>query len=151
MWRAILLFMLGILCAALFVAAVSVYAFHDVDKEQIGHWNEAFAALCIEGVIFTLIVGGGVALLALLGRYVFHLAGYYPRLKLVFFLGVAVTLLQYLWDFVSRVALPQLADASLSAFLVIAIVLCSTVFVRDAFRQMKLSQGGKDRVRVDLT
>ena len=58
MWRAILLFMLGILCAALLGAAVSVYLFHDVDRDQIGHWNEAFAGLCIEFVLFTLIVGG---------------------------------------------------------------------------------------------
>jgi len=142
MWRAILLFMLGILSAAFFVAAVSVFAFHDVDKEQIGHWNEAFAALCTEGVLFTLIVGGGVAVLTFLGRHLFHLSGYAPRLKVVFFLGVGITVLQYPWDFVSRVALPKLADASLSAFLVIAIVLCSIVFVRDASRQMKLGQGG---------
>jgi hypothetical protein len=63
-------------------------------------------------------------------------------LKVVFFLGVGITVLQYPWDFVSRVALPKLADASLSAFLVIAIVLCSIVFVRDASRQVKLGQGG---------
>jgi hypothetical protein len=143
MRRAILLFMLGILCAALFVAAVSVYAFHDVDKEQIGHWNEAFAALCTEGVLFALIVGGGVAVLTLLGRHLFHLSGYSPRLKLVFFLGVGVTLLQYPWDLVSRVVLPKLADASLSVFLAIAIVFCSIVFVRDAFRQRKLVQARK--------
>jgi hypothetical protein len=140
MRRAILLFMLGILCTALFVSAVSVYAFHDVDKEQIGHSNEAFAAQCTEGVLFTLIVGGGVAVLTLLGRHLFHLSGYTPRLKLVFFLGVGATLLQYPWDFVSRGALPRVADASLFAFLVVAIVLCSIVFVRDAFRQRKLGQ-----------
>lgn len=138
MWRALLLFMVGIFGAALFVSAVSVYALHDVDKEQVGHWNQAFEALCTEGVLFTLIVGGGVAVLTLFGRYLFHLNGYSPRLKLVFFLGVGVTLLQYPWDFASRVALPKLADASLSAFLVFAIVLCSIVFIRDASRQMKL-------------
>lgn len=130
--------MLGILCAATFIAAVSVYAYHDVDKEQIGHWNETFAAQCIEGVLFTVTVGGGVAVLTLLGRQLFHLSGCFPRLKVVFLLGVDVSLLQYPWDFISRAALPRLADAALSAYLVVAIVLSSIVLVCDAFRQRKL-------------
>ena|ERR1700722_2504274 len=135
MGRAILLFMLGILGTALFSAAISVYVFHDVDKGEIGHWNEAFAGLCIESVIFTLIVGGGVAILTLIGRPLLRLSNYSPRLKLVFSLGVGITLLQYPWDFVSRLALPNLADASLSAFLIVAIILCSAVILRDTFRQ----------------
>jgi hypothetical protein len=49
--------MLGIFCTALFVAAISVYIFHDVDHDKIGHWNEAFAGLCVESVSFTLIIG----------------------------------------------------------------------------------------------
>jgi hypothetical protein len=75
MLRAILLLMLGVFCTALFSAAISVYIFHDVDKDKIGHWNEAFAGLCAESVLFTVVVGGGVALLTLLGRHLFHLKG----------------------------------------------------------------------------
>ena len=63
MWRAILLLVLGVFCTALFSAAITVYMFHDVDKDMIRHWNEAFAGLCTESVLFTVVVGGGVALL----------------------------------------------------------------------------------------
>lgn len=132
--------MLGIFSTALFSAAISVYVFHDVDKNKIGQWNEAFAGLSIEGVLFTVMVGGGVAVLTLLGRHLFHLRGYSPRSKLVFSLGIGVTLLQYPWDFVGRTAFPKFADFSLFAFLIVAIVLCSVVIVRDTFRQMKLCQ-----------
>lgn len=140
MRRAILLFISGIFCTFLTIAVISVYIFHDVDKEMIGHWNEAFAGLCTEGILFTLIVGGGVALLTLLGRHFFHLKGYTPRAKLALFLGIGVTVLQYPWDFVTRTAFPKLADSSLGLYLIVAIVLCSIVIVRDNFRQMKLCQ-----------
>jgi hypothetical protein len=140
MRRAILLLMLGIFCTALFSAAISVYIFHDVDQDKIGHWNEAFAGLCTESVLFTLVVGGGVALLTLLGRHLFHLKGYSPRSMLGLLLGVGVTVFQYPWEFVARKELPKLADASLSLYLVVAIVLCAIVIVRDNFRQMKLYQ-----------
>jgi len=142
MVRAIFVFMVGILGAAILLSALSVYEFHDVDQNQIGHWNEAFAGLCIEAVAFALIIGTGVTILTLIGRHLFHLSGYSPHWKLAFFLGVGVPLLQYLWDFASRVAAPKLAGASLSAFLVAAIVLCSILFLRDAFRQRQLCQAG---------
>jgi hypothetical protein len=138
MRRTILLFMLGILCTALLCAAISVYLLHDVDKDMIGHWDEAFVGLCSESVLFTVIVGGGVALLTLLGRLLFHLKGYSPRSKLGLFLGIFVTVLQYPWDFVGRAAFPKFADFSLSLYLIVAIVLCSLVIVHDNFRQMKL-------------
>jgi len=140
MRRAILLFMLGVFCTALLTDAISVYAFHDVDKDKIGHWNEAYAGLCSESVLFTVIVGGGVALLTLLGRHHFHLKGYSPRSKLGLFLGIGVSVLQYPWDFVGRAAFPKLADFSLLLYLIVAIVLCSIVIVRDNFTQMKLCQ-----------
>jgi hypothetical protein len=129
--------MLGVFCAALSIAAISVYVFHDVDKDMIGLWNEAFAGLCAEFVLFTMIVGGGVALLSWLGRHLFHLMGYSPRSKLGFFLGIGVSVLQYPWDFVGRVAFPKFADSSLFLYLIVAIVFCSVVIVRDNFKQMK--------------
>jgi hypothetical protein len=135
-----LFLMLGILSAALLLSAVSVYLFHDVDKDMIGRWNEAFAGLCTESVLFALIVGGGVTLLTLLGRHLFHLKGYSPRAKLGFILGIAVTALQYPWDYVGRLAFPKLADSSLGLYLMVAIVLCSIVIVRDNFRQMRLCE-----------
>jgi len=138
MRRAILLLMLGIFCTSLFSSAISIYVFHDVDNDKISHWNEAFAGLCSESVLFTIVVGGGVALLTVLGRHLFHLKGYSPRSKLVLFLGIGVTVLQYPWDFVGRMAFPKLVDFSLSLYLIVAIVLCSIVIVRDNLKQMKL-------------
>jgi hypothetical protein len=132
--------MLGIFCTALSSAAISVYIFHDVDKNKIGHWNEAFAGLCTESVLFSLVVGMGVAILTLVGRHLFHLKEHSPRAKLGLFLGVGVTILQYPWDFVGRVAFPSLADSSLFLYLIVVIVLCSVVIVRDSFRRMKLCQ-----------
>jgi hypothetical protein len=132
--------MLGIFCTALLAAAISVYIFHDVDQDKIGHWNEAFAGLCTESVLFTLVVGGGVAVLTLLGRHLFHLKGYSPRAILGLLLGIGVTVFQYPWEFAARKELPKLADSSLSLYLIVAIVLCTIVIVRDNFRQMKLGQ-----------
>jgi hypothetical protein len=132
--------MLGIFCTALLSAAISVYVFHDVDKDQIGHWNEAFAGLCTECVLFTIVVGGGVALLTSLGRHLFHLKGYSPRAKFGLFLGIGATVLQYPWDFVGRAAFPKLADSSLSLYLIVAIIFCSIAILRDNFRQKKLRQ-----------
>ena len=102
--------------------------------------NEAFEGLCTESVLFTLVVGGGVALLTLLGRHLLHLKGYSPRAKLGLFLGIGVTVLQYPWDFVGRTAFPRLAGSSLSLYLILAIVLSAVALVRDNFRQMKLCQ-----------
>lgn len=132
--------MLGILCTALLGAAISVYIFHDVDRDMVGHWNDAFAGLCAEFVIFTVIVGGGVAILTLSGRLLFHLKGYSPRAKLGLFLGIGVSAIQYPWDFIGRAVFPRLADSSLALYLIVAIVFCSIVIVRDNFRQMKLCQ-----------
>jgi hypothetical protein len=138
--RAVLVLMLGTLCAALSIAAISVYVLHDVDKDQMGRWNEAFAGLCVEFVLFTLIIGAGVALLAFLGRRLFHLKGYSPRPKLAFSLGVGVSVLQYPWEFIGRVLFPKLEDFTLSLYLLVAIVVCSIVILRDSLRQLKFSQ-----------
>jgi hypothetical protein len=132
--------MLGIFCTALFVAAISVYIFHDVDHDKIGRWNEAFAGLGAESVLFTLIVGAPVGLLTLLGRHIFHLRGYSARPMLGLFLGIGVTAFQYPWDFAGRKVFPKSADSSLFFYLVVAIVICTVVLLRDNFRQMKLCE-----------
>jgi hypothetical protein len=131
MRRSIISLMAGILCGALLSAAVSVYLFHDVDQDQIEHWNEAFLGLCAESVVFTLIIGGAVGLLALLGRRIFNLKDCAPRASLGLILGVGVTILQYAWDFAGRKLVPEHADISLFLYLVVAIVLCTIVLLRD--------------------
>jgi hypothetical protein len=133
--------MIGIFCTALFGAAISVYIFHDVDQDKIGHWNEAFVGLGAESVLFTLIVGSSVGLLTLLGRHLFHLTDYSPRAMLGLFLGIGITAFQYPWDFAGRKVFPKFAESSLFFYLIGAIVICTVVLLRDNFRQMKLCEG----------
>jgi hypothetical protein len=138
MWRAILLLMLGIFCTALFLNAISVYVFHDVDQNKIGHWKEAFADLSIEAVVFSLIISGAVWLLALLGRPLFNLRGYSPRARIGLSLGIATAFFQYPFEFVGRRLVPNRQESFLSFYLVAAILLCTAVLLRDTFMQLKL-------------
>jgi len=130
--------MLGIFSTALVVSLFSVYVFHDVDKQMTDRWNEAFAGLCVEFLFFTAIIGGGVALLTFLGHQLLRLKGYSPRPRLCLYLGIGVTVLQYPWEFAGRVALPEFEDSSLSLYLIVAIVFCSVVLIRDSFRQKRM-------------
>jgi hypothetical protein len=138
MARAILILMLGMFFTALFIAAISVYILHDVDRDQIGQWNTAFADSCAEFVLFTLIIGVGVALFVFVGRAFFHLQEYSPRPNLVLLLGVGVAAIQYPWDLIGRLVFPKLSDLSLSLYLVLAIIVCSIVVIRDCVKQMRL-------------
>ena len=138
MWRTILLLMLGIFCTALFLDVISVYVFHDVDHDKIGHWNEAFADLSIEAIVLSLIIGGSVWLLVLLLRPLFNLRGYSPRARIGLSLGIATTVFQYPFEFVGRRFVPHLAESFLSFYLVAAIFLCTAVLLRDTFKQLKL-------------
>jgi hypothetical protein len=122
------------------VSAISVYLFHDVDRDMIGHWNEAFIGLCVESTEFTLIVGAPVSLLTWLGRRLFRLTGYSPRAKLGLFLGIGVSVFQYPWEFAVRAGLPKFADFALYAYLIVAIILCTVVLLRDNFSQKKLGE-----------
>lgn len=138
MLRTIFLFMLGMFGTGLLNAAISVYLLHDVDKDMIGHSNEAFAGLCGEIVLFTLVIGAGVALLTWLGRLLFRLKGSSPRAKLGLFLGIGVSIIQYPWDFAGRAAFPKFADTFLSVYLIVAILVCSIFIVHDSYRRRKL-------------
>lgn len=132
--------MLGILCAALPLDAISVYIFHDVDHDKIGRWNEAFVGLSIEAAAFSLLISGGVLLLALLGRQLFHLRGCSPRPRIGLFLGIAVTVFQYPFDFAGRKLVPNSTESFLSLYLAAAIVLCTAVLLRDTFKQQELQK-----------
>lgn len=133
----------GIVWAALFVDAVSVYLLRDVDHDQVGHLNTAFAGLCAESVTFALLIGVSVGLLTLVGRALLHLRGCLPRKMLSLFLGIGVTVIQYPWDYIARRAFPRFADFSLTLYIVIAIVVCTIVLLRDSFEQMKLYGAAK--------
>jgi hypothetical protein len=54
------------------------------------------------------------------------------------FLGIGVTMFQYPWEFSARKLFPTLAESALSFYLIVAIVLCTVVLLRDTSRQMKL-------------
>ena len=112
----------------------SVYLLRDVDHDQIGHLNAAFASLCAEGVIFGLIVGSATGLLTRLGKKLFGLKGSFDRGQLSFVLGVVVTVLQYPWDLASRKISPRFADVSLSVYMVVAVVVCTVVLLYDNSR-----------------
>jgi hypothetical protein len=59
MWRLILNFYRGFLLSGIFLNAVAVYIFHDVDKELIGKWNIAFRDLLGELLLFGLFAAIG--------------------------------------------------------------------------------------------
>jgi hypothetical protein len=132
--------MLGIFCSALFIGAISVYVFHDVDHDKIGHWNEAFANLSIEVIAFSLMISGAVWLLALLGRRLFNLRGFSPRAKIGLYVGIATAVLQYPFEFVGRKLVPNLEESLLYFYLVAAIFLCTAILLRDTFQQRNLQK-----------
>lgn len=143
MRRSMLFLVSGIFWAALFVNAVSVYLLWDVDHDQIGHLNAAFAGLCAESVIFALLIGVSASLLTFVGRQLLHFGGYSPHERLSLFLGIGVTVMQYPWDYIARWAFPRSAGLALYLYLVIAVVVCTVVLLRDTFRQMKLYRAPK--------
>ena len=143
MRRSILSLALGIICTFLAVSAISVYVFHDVDRDMIGHLNEAFTSLCVEGILFTVIISAPVWLFMFLGQHLLRLSGYSPRAKLSLFLGIGVVIFQYPCDFLARRTIPQLADTALSCYLIFSILVCSVVLLRDTFRQKKLREALK--------
>src|SRR5215470_1584337 len=133
--RAILSLLLGAFSTALVFSAVAVYIFHDVDQTKVGHWNEAFAELAVESVLFSLLVGGSVWLLVLLGRRLFGLRGSSPRPRIGVGVGVAAAAFQYPFEYVGRRLAPSLSDSFLSLYLVLAILVSTAVLLADTFRQ----------------
>jgi len=60
-----------------------------------------------------------------------------------FFLGVGVAVIQYAWDYSTRVLFPNLADLSLYFYLVAAIVFSTVFILRDAVKQKRMSGAAK--------
>ncbi len=138
MRQPILLFISGIFSSALLISAISVYILHDVDRDQIGHWNEAFAGLAQESILFALFIGAAVALLTALARKFLKLTRSSPRPVLGAVLGMCIPLIQYPWDYAVRKELPALAQLSLICYLVFATAICTALLVRDNFKQQEL-------------
>lgn len=140
MRRSLVYLELGIFSSALVISAVSVYLFHDVDREMVERWNEAFAGLCFEFFLFTSFIVLGVGILTWLGRRLFNLKGSSPRASLGLVLGICVSVVQYPWEFVGRILLPQLEDTSLILYIVLAIIVCTGILLRDNYRQAQTTQ-----------
>ena len=51
----------GFLLVTLLLGAISVYIFHDVDKEMAGQWDLVFIGLAVEALIFSV----GITILAI--------------------------------------------------------------------------------------
>jgi hypothetical protein len=129
------------LFTAIVLNAVSVYVFHDVDQNKIGHLNEAFAELAVEAVIFSLIVGGLVWLFVLAGRRLLSLRNYSPRLRVAASIGVAAAVFQYPFEYIGRRVAPNLSDSFLFFYLITAPFLAAAVLLADVIRQSKIRNG----------
>ena len=129
--------MMGLFCTSLMVSVVSVYLFHDVDREMIGRWNEALAASCFEGILFTLIITIPVWLLTFLGQRLLHLTGNSPRLNLALLVGIGIAILQYASEVLARIATPNFVDFVRLIYLMVSIVLCTVVLLLDSFDQKR--------------
>jgi hypothetical protein len=145
MLRALFLFTLGVFGGAVFTAAISVYLLHDVDKNMAGKWNEAFLGLCFEFFFFALLIGIGVTLLVALVRSILRFNGHDLwgcdfRSRMSLLLGLGVAIIQYPFEFLGRIAIPQFEGAVLSFYMIAAVVLSSAVIVRDSYREMKMRQ-----------
>jgi len=137
MFRSIRSLLLGILCASLLIDAIAVYVLRDVDQNQIGHWNEAFTGLCVESILFSLIIVGPVWLLTFLGLRLFHLKNHFPRAMLALLLGIGATVIQYPLELATRKLLPKLTEFFLGSYLIATIVLCTVVLLYDSFRRRR--------------
>jgi hypothetical protein len=135
MWRVVLSFFCGVCLSALLLGAISVYVFHDVDKDLVGKWNIAFRYLAGEVLLFGLLVTLGTAILTQIGRMVAGLRSTVPAPKLGFILGASIGLVQYPFEFLVR----KLADEHYNfwsyAYIALSILVPSAVFVAASRKQ----------------
>ena len=130
MARTITAFAFGLFCAGLVVALVATFVFHDVDQNQPR--SEAFWGLCFETVLFVFVVAGLTLLLTFIGEHLLRLRGSPPRAKLGFWLGVAVSTVQYPCDLAGRWLAPKLSDTFLLVYLLAAALFSPIVLLWDS-------------------
>lgn len=137
MRRAILCLTLGTFSTALLLSLFSVYILHDVDREKVGHLNQAFTGLCFESAVFALVIGAATGVLTAIGKRLLRVKGSNSRPAFGIFLGCCVAVCQYPWDLVARSFFPQLADLALETYVVVASLLCAAVLLRRGLSQDK--------------
>jgi hypothetical protein len=106
MLRLTIWFYVGMLLTALLVNALSVYVFHDVDQEMIGHWNAAYFLLDVEFAIMSFIISGFLLLFISVGRKFFYRHGGPLNIRLGIMLGIGTILFQYAFDMAARSWVP---------------------------------------------
>jgi uncharacterized membrane protein SpoIIM required for sporulation len=129
MWRVVLSFFRGVCLSALLLGAVSVYVFHDVDKDLIGKCNIAFRYLAGEVLFFGLLVTLGTAILTQIGRMVAGLRPAVPPTKLGFIVGVSVGLVQYPFEFLVRKVANEHYDFWIYTYIGLSILVPFAVFI----------------------
>jgi hypothetical protein len=129
MWGLVLSFFRGICLSALLLSAVSVYVFHDVEKQLIGKWDLAFRGLVEEALLFAILVTLGTAVLTQIGRMVAGFRPAVPPTKLGFIVGASVGLVQYPFEFLVRKVADEHYDFWIHTYIVLAILVPSAVFI----------------------
>jgi hypothetical protein len=137
MWLLILNFCRGILLSGVLLSAVSVYIFHDVDKELIGKWNIAFRGLLGELFLFGFFVALGTAVLTQLGRLIGNLRPAVPSPKLGFIVGIGVILAQYPVEYLIRKIALERYGFGLDLYIILSMVIPSAVFIEACRRQKR--------------
>ena len=133
MWRLTRNFSFGIIVGGIPINLISVYLFHDVDKERVGQWDPAYNDLAVELTIFAVAMTLVLWLLTFLGRLIFSLRGSPTNPKLGFALGLAVIIVQYPWDFVARKLFPTHSNEQLGAYMILSVFSSAAILVWDNF------------------
>jgi hypothetical protein len=131
MWRLTSWFFVGVLVSALFVNALSVYVFHDVDREMIGRWHEAYFQLNIELLFFSLIVTGLLLLFMCLGIKLFRYPVFSQNVRLAFTLGVGTILIQYVYDLAARSWAPEIAQVVTAIYPLLGSAISAIILIRN--------------------
>jgi|WetSurMetagenome_2_1015567.scaffolds.fasta_scaffold421420_2 hypothetical protein len=134
MWRAAIWFFSGMILSALPVNALSVYVFHDVDKDMIGQWHVAYVQLNIELLIVSLIASGLLLLFICLGEKLFHHPILSLNIRLAFILGVSTIVLQYVCEMAARLWAPQITTIILAVYPFLSAALAAIMLVRNGAR-----------------
>jgi hypothetical protein len=119
----------------LLLSAVSVYVFHDLDKQLIGKWDLAFRDLAGEVLVFALMVARGTAVLTQIGRMVAGLRPAVPTPKLGLIAGASIGLVQYPFEFLLPNVADEQCDFWIYAYIVLSILASSAVFMAACRRQ----------------
>lgn len=133
------IFFFGVAVSALPVNALSVYVFHDVDKNRMGQWNRAFGELMVEFLLFSTITALFLLVFLALGRRFIRpsVSEFHPGLS--FLLGCGLLVFQYIFDILVRVFIPSMYDLMLGTYLLIGPAFCAAILLRSGTQRAQPS------------